>query len=128
MQFEHEGSKYFLEFQRKNKTIKLNRQGNKVTYMSTYPYTTARLLKETGGVKEVMTEHTVGCLPTDIFSNEAGRLHALQGVTKLIPNKDLRAAMWTAYHARLKESVADRIKSLEAKIARLKLVQKAGKQ
>lgn len=121
MQFEYDGKKYFLEFQRTKKKIKLNRQGTIAEYTSKYPYTTARLLVASPeGTQILLTEHTVGCLPTDKFSNQAGRAAALSGLIELVADKGLRAAVWPAYTSRHTESVQEKIKALEAQLARLK--------
>lgn len=123
MEFEFgpNGSTYYLEFQRNRKQLKLKRKDKEVEITSKYPYTTARLFRTQTGdtVKELLAEHTVGCVPIDNYSNESGRISALQGMSKLLP-RELRVAVWNAYHRRLEQSVPDKIKSLEAKIEALK--------
>lgn len=123
MEFEYgpNGSTYYLEFQRKKKLLKLRRNKKEVEILSKYPYTTVRLYRAAVGdsVRELLSEHTVGCVPIDNYSNEQGRITALQGLSKLLP-RELRVAVWDAYHRRLEQSVPDKIKSLEAKVERLK--------
>jgi hypothetical protein len=103
MKFEHDGKTYFLEFQRQKKVISINRKGTKIEEESRYPFTTAKLLVVTESpLPTKLYEHTVGCCPTDEYSNEKGRIEALRGVSQQIPkeNKGLRKAMWGAYTGR----------------------------
>jgi hypothetical protein len=78
---------------------------------SKYPYTTVTLYERTEPTtSRILFSATVGCLPTDSYSNERGRLYALRALhgflvaaNKRDPKqygKDFRTALWRAYTQR----------------------------
>ena len=102
MKFDYEGKTYVLEFERDHKQLTLLRGGRKETVKSKHPYTTATLYVQTSPTtRAVVTHATVGCCPTDSYSNAAGRLFALRSLTgnlkKLNKDRDFRAALWKTY-------------------------------
>jgi len=102
MRFEYEGHTHFLEFQRQYKDVPVVRRGVTKVERSKYPYTTARVLRasdEAGKKPTELFSSTVGCLTTDKFSNEAGRIAALRSLTSNLPLK-LRVAVWQVYNDR----------------------------
>ena len=109
MKFEYEGSTYRIEFQRDKK--KLHRPGIVDGAESTYPYTTARLLKhfkdDVMEGYETIAHAQVGCWHKEAkFTLEQGRVEALRKLTKELP-KDLRREVWKAYHERDREPVVN---------------------
>ena len=112
MRFSWNGTSYLLEFERQHRMVN---RGN-VSFKSTYPYTTAKILKVTGPKaddREVVRSYTVGCSPYDHFNYEDGRKAALtlamydaptkSGGAPLLGQrltKEFRTAVWHAYHGR----------------------------
>lgn len=105
MKFDFDGQRYLLEFQRDKKTIRTVRHGNVKTVQSKYPYTTARLItiSKTSVLetRNPIAEASVGCTPTDSYSNEKGRLYALRALSAVLRRAKmdvgLTAALWQAY-------------------------------
>jgi hypothetical protein len=106
MKFEYAGSQFQLEFERKFKIVSIRRRINKITDVtetqrSNFPYTTARLIGvHTPAAPVVIAQASVGCCPTDKFSNEEGRRQALRKLTKLVEGKQFRAKLWETYNKR----------------------------
>lgn len=106
MEFVYQGQQYRIEFSRKHKIVKTFREDGKQTEVkSKYPFTTAYLQRKINsetmnGWENVAEPATVGCIPTDKFTLESGRLKALKKLTARIA-KELREPMWTSYHGRL---------------------------
>lgn len=99
MRFQFAGDTYSLEFSRQHRTVSVTRNGKVERVRSKYPFTTASLesVGKLGTKSVVIASHTVGCAPTDKYSNAEGRLAALRGLTDKIDSKGLRTAMWQAY-------------------------------
>jgi hypothetical protein len=105
MKFQFDGRTFRLEFERKYKNVSVMRGGAVKTTRSKYPYTTATLYEVKDGEEpKVFARGTVGCLPTDKFSNASGRLFALRelsrAVGKVDGTKELRTALWLTYKNR----------------------------
>ncbi len=109
MRFQHQGKLYRLEFERQYRNLKITRNGVTKEVRSKYPYTTAKLLQlRVGEEPLIVGKATVGCCPTDAYSNELGRRQALRQLTFALAkrdktSKDLRTAFWNAYLNRGKQ-------------------------
>ena len=112
MRFNVDGRRFRLEFERHYRQVTILRAGNEHTIRSKYPYTTATLYE----LKDINTatpiaHATVGCAPTDLYSNANGRLFALRALTEVLRKKDtpyeLRAAIWETYINRGKNQVIE---------------------
>jgi hypothetical protein len=107
MKFYYEGKTYRLEFERNYQQVSVRIEGQLQKIRSTYPYTSAKLYETPiGEVPKLVLIRTVGCLPTDKYSNEKGRLFALRGLSRALNKlkypKGLIAAIWLAYRNRTK--------------------------
>jgi len=110
MRFTFEGKEYKLSFERRHKHVTLLQGNRKVTVPSKYPYTTVTLYdRAPSGAPSVLASATVGCAPTDSYSNEKGRLFALKELTNALRryriSKEFRTAMWHAYVNRGKNNL-----------------------
>lgn len=130
MKFTHGGINYFLEFERKHKSVttfekvivvkestdaagkvtrKEKRENRQKTVPSKYPFTTARLLEARGEkVPNRLAQGVVGCLPSDAFSHEKGRLAALKELSYVLRKQNnapegLLHALWDSYLSRKRE-------------------------
>lgn len=113
MRFTFENRTYGLSFTRRKFDVNVVRDGKQKSVRSKYPYTTVTLYERTiPGAEAIIATATVGCLPSDKYSNAYGRLHALQALTQILTRKtvevkpsvfenrysaDFRTAMWTAF-------------------------------
>lgn len=107
MKFEFAGRTYALDFTRKKQEVTIVRDGKSQTIQSKYPYTTVILYEKTTGAPVVVNKATVGCIPSDTYSNEKGRLAALKDLTEILRRsqypEEFRRAMWNAYTNRRKQ-------------------------
>lgn len=123
MRFEYEGDKYLINFRRGFEEPKSPRvpAPKPKTFLSkkptptTYPATTATVLKVTGPNKGDLTifmEETVGCYHRDKFSKEAGRVASLAAISdKLLKGakgtehepwvRGFNKSLWDSYTGRL---------------------------
>lgn len=102
MNFSHGGKQYRIEFGRKHQEVKtFDAAGHDKKVKSRYPFTTVTLLV-LNGVFEKVAEATVGCLPTDPYSPEDGRVKALQKLNEKV-DRTLLKSIWEAYHSREKQ-------------------------
>lgn len=109
MKFQFKSCSYDLEFRRKNREVTIVRGSRKRTITSKYPYTTVTLyLTPKEAPPTLLYTATVGCAPSDTFSNSKGRLFALKALSRKITAnkpkgamlqhaKDLVGAIWSAY-------------------------------
>lgn len=123
MIFMHDGQKYSMTFTRRHQQVRVFQDvtetvtvvidGKEVTakvripverqVKSRHPFTTVRLDKLfSDGGRETWKQETVGCIPTDKFDIEDGRVKALQKLNSQIP-RDMLKPMWEAYHKRPKQ-------------------------
>jgi hypothetical protein len=122
MKFTFEGRRYFIEFQRAQKDVtivrkKRNGEQQHNTIKSLHPFTTARLKERLGdALPNLIESATVGCLPSDKYSNELGRLYALRALTQVLTkkhgksvhgSKDFKRALWRAYELRGQSDVIE---------------------
>lgn len=107
MRFQFDDKRYFLTFKRKREHIEITRFGKKHTILSQFPYTTVTLWEMGVAGSAVSVEFAkVGCLTSDSYSNEQGRVNALRELNrklrKLGKSEQFRSAMWNAYLTREK--------------------------
>lgn len=115
MKFDFAGSQFQIEFQRSVQDVTLTRRVKReaedgsievvtdhTVQKSQHPYTTARLSATgpLGTAPQVLIEASVGCAPSDKYSVAEGRVQALRKLTKAVPEKELRKAIWQAYSER----------------------------
>lgn len=111
MRFDFAGSQFQIEFQRTKKDVVITRRikdqqtGDIITtdtiQPSQHPYTIVRLTETKPGVEpHVLVEASVGCAPMDRFSVSEGRVQALRKLTRAVPDKAFRKAIWEAYSLR----------------------------
>lgn len=108
MKFSYAASDYSLEFRRQKKQVSITRRdiaGNKFTVSreSRYPYTTVTLYESRLNMLPTpIYSATVGCLATDRYSPEQGRIHALRALYKKIKpiSPELGKKIWEAYRNR----------------------------
>ena len=138
MRFQFSDKNYSIEFRRNHQTLIDRRTGEE--FLSTYPATTVLIMQVVEGKKvgdwPVIAQATVGCLDTDRFSLESGRLAALKrlsGEVKVdlngnkkcypcqVPEK-MVVPMWAAYHSRKPKKVDLRaeVEQLRSENAELK--------
>jgi len=108
MKFTFDGRRYALGFEREHQQVVILRDGKHHTVKSVYPYTTVTLSEFTTDKPVVVSYATVGCLPSDKYSNALGRLMSLRALNHTLSknqrfSKDFRAAMWRAYLNRGKQ-------------------------
>lgn len=125
MRFTFAGKTFRIEFERKRKTVHVRNpfeDGEINAIMSSFPYTTVRILEEMndGLQASLYRTATVGCSLHDRFSFEDGRIAALRAITTTIP-KPMRKALWDGYIKRVKGSPSkdDIIAELRAQVAAL---------
>lgn len=120
LKFEFEGTKYRIDFTREARTVKQfrgyadsvdtsNGEVIKVPVVvdvpARYPYTTVTLWKTMpGGGEVIYRSYTVGCIHTDSYTLEDGRLAALRMLSKSNSlDKPFKKAMWTCYFDRFNQ-------------------------
>jgi hypothetical protein len=113
MRFTFEGRRYELDFSRERKDVVILRDGTKHTIKSLHPYTTVSLKERIAdALPATVATATVGCLPTDRYSNDLGRVYALRALTQVLTkkhgkSKEFKAAMWRAYELRYQPNVLE---------------------
>ena len=103
MQFEYDGYKYKIEFQRNYKMVRVGvdkqTPPNDLFQASRHPYTTVILWKHEKD-RTSFTLHrtaTVGCWHKEgRFTLEVGRLRALKAISRTLSD-GLKKAMWASY-------------------------------
>lgn len=120
MRFTFNGKDYSLGFQRNTQSVKVMRDGKESTVPSKYPYTTVTLYERTSpSTSGVIAQATVGCIPSDPYSNEKGRLYALRALNQMlfrsqVYDEKFREAMWKAYFTRPTAQPVDWVKFVAA--------------
>lgn len=110
MRFYYLDREYSLEFCRERTKVKVRDEYMKNVFrleLSKYPFTEAVIRevdpKQAPKYWTIYKFAKVGCLPSDYFSLEDGRLQALKRLTIMIP-REMRGPLWNAYHSRFKNN------------------------
>ena len=113
MRFTFNGRNYSLTVERKYQNVELFTDRKKHILRSTYPYTILSLHEQgANGASVLVKKVSVGCLPSDPYSNRAGLLFAMKKLTSqlkfsdragLTYPKEFFSAMWQAYVNRGKQ-------------------------
>lgn len=114
---------YLLEFTHQFQEVKVQRGQAVLRTKSTYPATTAFIREVVAGkprdVWPVRFSATVGCLPSDPYSKQAGNHWALKKLTAHLcstGNKQVINPMWQAYSNRFEESRRQREAAAKRKL------------
>jgi hypothetical protein len=117
MRFTFAGRDYELTFERRKQPVVYYTKGVSHTIQSTYPFTTVAIFEQTKQGQILVSEATVGCLHTDRYNPEQGRLWALKSLNgKLKRNNwsvEFRRAVWQAYIDRNKKQIIVRDEPLK---------------
>ena len=113
MRFQFDGKTYNIGFDRKHLHVDVFENRKKKSVLSKYPFTTATLYERREGqpIASTVASATVGCVPTDPYSNQSGRLQALKALTQILTarkfSKEFKRTLWKAYADRGKAPVVE---------------------
>src|SRR5688500_3002745 len=107
MQFEFDGKRYRIAFERQRRSVNVMRGGRVKQITSKHPFTTVKVYQLVAGEPPTKAyEATVGCFTQDTYSHREGAKQALRALTELLQrtaggktkqSKDFRRALWQAY-------------------------------
>jgi hypothetical protein len=105
MQFEFDGKRYRIAFERRHKSVNIMRSGRVKSITSKHPYTTAKIFQLQEGQPPIKAyEATVGCFTQDTYRHAEGARQALLALStqhrKANGPEGFRTAMWEAYNNR----------------------------